>query len=162
MSNPFVDLPMRARLDISKHREINGVMTCKDILIAKPGQILLPFATVELVEKDKPMLADRLGLSSCVTNSPQQQSSETTKAASISSERSFKPYWSVLCEEISSELLLPIGTDSPDSAERLYNSSSNKTVEQSWFSTKLYIVPNPDESGCKPNTLHRFMRGCSG
>ena len=56
--------------------------------------------------------------------------------------KGFKPYWNVLCLEISSELLLPIGTDSPDSAERLYNSWSNKTVEKSWFSTKLYTVLN--------------------
>ena len=124
-------------------------MTCKDTLIAKPGQILLPFATVELVENHKPTLPDRSGLSTCVANSPRQQSSKTTKAASISNQKGFKPYWSVLCEEISSELLLPIGTDTPDavpsisqaeSAEKLYNSWSNKTVEQSWFSTKLYTV----------------------
>ena len=116
-------------------------MTCKNTLIAKPSQILLPFATVELVEKDKPMLTDRSGLSTCVASSPRQKSSKTTEAASISNERGFKPYWSVLCKEISSELLLPIGANSPDSAERLCNSWSNKTVEQSWFSTKLYTGP---------------------
>ena len=116
-------------------------MTCKDTLIAKPSQILLPFATVELVEKDKPTLPDKSGLSPCVANSQRQKSSKTTEAASISNEKGFKPYWSVLCEEISSKLLLPIGTDSPDSAERLYNSWLNKTVEKSWFSTQLYTVP---------------------
>ena len=116
-------------------------MTCKDTLIAEPSQILLPFATVELVENHKPTIPDRLGLSPCVANSPRKQSSKTTEAVSISNEKGFKPYWSVLCEEISSELLLPIGTDSPDSAEKLYNSWSNKTMEQSWFSTKLYTVP---------------------
>ena len=150
MSNPFVDLPMRVRFDISKHQELNGVMTCKDTLIAKPSQILLPFATAELVEKDKPILPDKSGLSPCVANSQWQKSSKTTEAASISNERDFKLYWSVLCLEISSELLLPIGADSPDavpsipqadSAERLYNSWLNKTVENSWFSTKLYTVP---------------------
>ena len=118
-------------------------------MIAKPSHILLPFATVELVEKDKPMPPNRLGLSPCVANSQRQKSSKTTEAASISNERGFKPYWSVLCEEINSKLLLPIGTDSPnavpsipqaESAERLYNSLSNKTVEQSWFSTKLYTT----------------------
>ena len=115
-------------------------MTCKDTLIAEPSQILLPFATVESVEKDKPTTLNPR-LSPCVANSQRQKSSKTTEAASISNERGFKPYWSVLCLEISSELLLPIGTDSPDSAERLYNSWSNKTVEKSWFSTKLYTVP---------------------
>ena len=116
-------------------------MTCKDTLIAKPSQILLPFATVELVENHKPTIPDRSELSPCVANSQRQKSSKTTEAASISNEKGFKPYWSVLCEEISTELLLPIGTDSPDSTERLYNSWSNKTVEKSWFSTKLYTVP---------------------
>ena len=157
MLNPFVDLPMTTRLDISKHREINGVMTCKDTLIAKPSQILLPFATIELVENHKPTILNH-NLSTCVANSPRQKSSKTTEAASISNQKGFKPYWSVLCAEISSKLLLPIGTDSPDavpsisprsrdplgqaeSAERLYNSWSNKTVEKSWFSTRLFIAP---------------------
>ena len=116
-------------------------MTCKDTLIVKPSQILLPFVTVELVENHKPTIPDKSGLSPCVANSQRQKSSKTTEAVSISNERGFKPYWSVLCEEISAELLLPIGTDSPDSAERLYNSWSNKTVDKSWFSTKLYTVP---------------------
>ena len=67
-------------------------MTCKDTLIAKPSQILLPFATVELVEKDKPTLPDKSGLSPCVANSQRQKSSKTTEAASISNEKGFKPY----------------------------------------------------------------------
>ena len=108
--------------------------------MAKPSRILLPFATVELVENHKPTTLNPK-LSPCVANSQQQKLSKTTEVASISNERGFKPYWSVLCEEISAELLLPIGTDSPDSAERLYNSWSNKTVEQSWFSTRLFIAP---------------------
>ena len=122
-------------------------MTCKDTSITKPSQILLPFATVELVDNHKPTVSDRSGLSSCVANSQRQQSSKTTETASISNEKGVKPYWSVLCEEISSKLLLPIGTDSPDSAERLYSSWSNETVENSGFSTKLYTAPNPNESG---------------
>ena len=116
-------------------------MTCKDTLIAKPSQILLPFATIELAENHKPTILDRSGLSPCVANSQRQQSSKTTEAASISNDKGFKPYWNVLCEKISTELLLPIGTDSPNSAERLYDSWSNKTVEKSWFSAKLYTVP---------------------
>ena len=132
-------------------------MTCKDTLIAKPSQILLPFATIELVENHKPTILNH-NLSTCVANSPRQKSSKTTEAASISNQKGFKPYWSVLCAEISSKLLLPIGTDSPDavpsisprsrdplgqaeSAERLYDSWSNKTVEKSWFSTRLFIAP---------------------
>ena len=147
-------------------------MTCKDTLIAKPSQILLPFATIELVENHKPTILDRSGLSPCVANSQRQQSSKTTEAASISNEKSFKPYWNVLCEEISTELLLPIGTDSPNSAERLYNSWSNKTVERSWFSTKLYTVPKkgllpicsqfsisfPAECTVSGNTVTKFKK----
>ena len=115
-------------------------MMCKDTLIAKPGQILLPFVTVELAKRDNLMTLSP-NLNTCVANSQRQKSSKTTEVASISNGKGFKPYWNTLCEEISSELLLPIKTDSPDSAERLYNSWSNKTVEKSWFSIKQFIAP---------------------
>ena len=64
-------------------------MTRKDTLIAKPSQILLPFATVELVENHKPTISDKSGLSPCVANSQRQKSSKTTEAASISTAKGF-------------------------------------------------------------------------
>ena len=116
-------------------------MTFKDTLVAKPSQILLPFATVELAERDKLTTPDGSGSHTCVANFQQRKLSKTTKVESISNEKGFKPYWNALCEKINSELLLPIGTDSLDSAARLYNSWSNKTVEKSWFSTINVIAP---------------------
>ena len=67
--------------------------------------------------------------------------SKTTAVASTSIEKDFAPYWNASCEVINSALLLPIGVDSPASAEKLYSSWSNKTVEKSWFLTKLFTVP---------------------
>ena len=60
------------------------------------------------------MPPDRSGLSPYAANSQRQKSSKIAHAASISNQKSFKPYWSVLCEGISSELLSPIGTDSSE------------------------------------------------
>ena len=68
--------------------------------------------------------------------------SKTTAVASTSIKKDFTPYWNASCEVINSALLLPIGIDSPASAEKLYSSWSNKTVEKSWFSTKLFSVPS--------------------
>ena len=67
--------------------------------------------------------------------------SKTTAVVSTSIKKDFAPYWNASCEVINSALLLPIGIDSPASAEKLYSSWSNKTVEKSWFSTKLFTVP---------------------
>ena len=67
--------------------------------------------------------------------------SKTTAVASTSIKKDFVPYWNASCEVINSALLLPIGIDSPASAEKLYSSWSNKTVEKSWFSAKLFTVP---------------------
>ena len=136
-------------------------MTCKDTLIVKPSQILLPFVTVELVENHKPTTLNPR-LSPCVTNSQRQQSSKTTGAASISNQKSFKPYWSVLCEEMSAELLLPIGTDSPDSAERLYNSWSNKTVEQVVVFDQTVHSPEQALTADLLAILHLFSRRMYG
>ena len=68
--------------------------------------------------------------------------SKTTAVVSTSIKKDFAPYWNASCEVINSALLLPIGIDSPASAEKLYSSWSNKTVEKSWFSTKLFSVPS--------------------
>ena len=68
--------------------------------------------------------------------------SKTTAVVSTSIKKDFAPYWNASCEVINSTLLLPIGVDLPASAEKLYSSWSNKTVEKSWFSTKLFSVPS--------------------
>lgn len=50
------------------------------------------------------------------------------------------PYWTDCCAEISSRLLLPVVTDSQGLDSSLFSTWSSKTVEASWFSTKLYTA----------------------
>ena len=74
-------------------------------------------------------------------NTRTPKSSKTLAVVSTSKEKGLKPYWNESCAAISSELLLPIGIDSPASAAKSYNTWSNKTVAKSWFLTKLFTVP---------------------
>ena len=106
----------------------------------KPKQILLPLDIAEFVERDNQKTL-RPKLPTCKNTIPKQRLSETLEVVSPSNEKGLSPYWNASCEAINSELLLPIGIDSPDSAAKSYSSWSNKTVEKSWFSTKLFTVP---------------------
>ena len=71
-----------------------------------------------------------------------QKSSKTSDQDSTSKEKVCVPYWTDFCQEISSSLLLPVETGLQDLDLNLYNTWSNKTVDKSWFSTKLYTVCN--------------------
>ena len=106
----------------------------------KPEQILLPLDTAELVENRNQTILPSKSLT-CGNTTRKQKSSKTSVAVSTSSEKGLEPYWNASCEAINSALLLPIGIDSPVSAAQSYSSWSNKTVEKSWFSTKLFMVP---------------------
>ena len=114
-------------------------MMCKVILMLKPKQILLPLDTVELVE-DRNQTLSRPKSLTCKNTTRTQRSSKTSVAVSTSNETGLEPYWNASCEVINSALLSPIGIDSPASAAKSYSSWSNKTVEKSWFSTKLFTV----------------------
>ena len=105
-------------------------------------QLELPlFATAESHQQNKKMTSiDKL--SSCKTSTQKQKLSKTSAVDSTSNEKVLEPYWTDSCEGISSQLLLPVGTDLPDLDSSLYSIWSNKTVEKSWFSTKLYTVQN--------------------
>ena len=59
-----------------------------------------------------------------------------------SKEKVCVPYWTDFCKVINSCLLLPVKTGLQDLDLNLYNTWSNKTVDKSWFSTKLYTVRN--------------------
>ncbi len=115
----------------------------KDCTIQNPTssvQLELPlFATVECHQTNKKMTS-KDKLSSCKTNIQNQKSSKISAADSTSKEKVLEPYWTESCKEISSKLLLPVGTDLQDLDSSLYNIWSNKTVEKSWYSTKLYTV----------------------
>ena len=115
-------------------------MTCKAILMRKPKQILLPLDTAELAENQNQTILCPKSLT-CKNATRTQKSSKTSVAVSTSNEKVLEPYWNASCEAINAALLLPIGIDSPVSAEKSYSSWSKKTVEKSWFSTKLFTVP---------------------
>ena len=106
----------------------------------RPEQILLPLDIAGLVEKDKQTIL-RPKSPTCKNTTRKQKTSKTSAVVSTSNGKGLEPYWNASCEVINSALLLPIGIDSPDSEEKSYSSWSNKTVEKSWFSTRLFTVP---------------------
>jgi len=103
-------------------------------------QLELPlFATAVSVQQSSETTSlDKLNL--CVTSIQQPKSSKISALDSTSSAKDCKPYWSDLCAEISSKLLLPVATDCVDSDLNCSSLWSNKTVEGSWFSQILYTV----------------------
>ncbi len=68
------------------------------------------------------------------------KSSKISAPDSTSKGKDCSPYWTDLCGEISSRLLLPVVTDSQGLDSSLLSTWSSKTVERSWFSTKLYTA----------------------
>ena len=115
-------------------------MMCKGILMLKSKQLLLPLDIAELVERGNQKTL-RPKSPTCKNTTPKQRLSETLEVVSTSNAKGFSAYWNASCKAINSELLLPIGIDSPVSAAKSYSSWSSKTVEKSWFSTKLFTVP---------------------
>ena len=85
---------------------------------------------------------DRLNLCNNSTQTP--KSSKTLAADSTSSGKDCKPYWSGLCEAISSRLLLPVETGYADSDLNYSSSWLSKTVEKSWFLTEKFTVQKPN------------------
>ena len=105
-------------------------------------QLDLPlFSTAESHQQNKETTSIDL-LSSCQASTQELKSSKTSVADSTLKEKVLEPYWTESCQEISSKLLLPVGTDSRDLDSSLYSVWSNKTVEKSWFSTTLYTAQN--------------------
>ena len=121
--------------------------------MSKQEQILLPLDIARLVKKNK-QTTSRPKWHTYKNTTSKRRSSKTTAVVSPSSEKGLEPYWNASCEAINSALLLPIGIDSPDSAEKSYSSWSNKTVAKSWFSTKLFSVPR------RKNLLPIFSQFC--
>jgi putative transposase len=79
-------------------------------------------------------------LISCENDTQMPKSSKTSDRVSTSSGKDCNPYWSDLCAVISSRLLLPVETDCVDSDLRYSSLWQSKTVDQSWFLTKLFTV----------------------
>ena len=114
-------------------------MMLMGMLNTRNRQMVAPFATAELAVKHNQMTS-RHRSNICAPGTPTRKSSLTSARVSTSNERVYDPYWNECCEAINSELWSPIGIDSPASAERLSTSWLNKTVEKSWFSTKLFTA----------------------
>jgi putative transposase len=115
-------------------------------------QLQLPlFAIAELApqsrEKTSPVKS-----SSCESDIQKPKSSKTLAQDSTLKEKDCKPYWSDLCEEISSRLWLPAVTDCADLDSSCSISWFTKTVADSWFSTNLLTALNPNSHQiCSPS-----------
>ncbi len=75
--------------------------------------------------------------------SPTQKSSKTSAREETTKDLGLEPYWNELCAQISSQLLLPVETDSPDSGLNSLSTWLASTVEKSWLETKLQAVQKP-------------------
>ena len=129
---------MKGKSKASKTQQGKDSTTLKATPVAI--QLELPlFATVEsLPQNNATTLIDK----SCTCNpsTQQQKLSETLGQVSTLSARVCSPYWTELCEAISSRLLLPVAIDSQGLDLNSFSTWSSKTVDKSWFSTKLYIA----------------------
>ena len=83
-------------------------------------------------------------LNLCENDIHEPKSSKTSALDSTLRGKDCKPYWSDLCAQISSKLLLPVETGCVDSDLNYSSLWSNKTVEKSWFSQTLCIVQKPN------------------
>ena len=106
-----------------------------------PNQmLLLPYVTVESpLQNKKTTLKGKS--TSCEASIPTLKLSAILEAVLTKKDEAIEPYWTDFSQAISSNLLLPIGIGSVDSALERYNTWWNKTVENSWFSTNLFTVP---------------------
>ena len=100
-----------------------------------------PSATVESVAESKEMTSqDKLHI--CTRCSPLQKSSKILARGLTTKGKGLEPYWNDLCGDLSSQLLLPVETDLPDSGLNCLNTWSVSTVEKSWFSVTLKVAQN--------------------
>lgn len=132
---------MKAKSRASKTKQDKGSTMSSPINVV---QLELPlFATVESVQPNsETTLTDKLNL--CAPDIQTQKSSKILDQDSTSIEKDCKPYWSDLCGEISSRLLLPVVTDCADSDLNYSSSWHSKTVDKSWFLTNLFTVRKPN------------------
>jgi len=116
-------------------------------------------AIVESLPTNKKMIS-KDKLHTCNNTSQKQKSSKILEVGSTLKEKDLTPYWNDYCKEISSGLWLPTRTDLLDLDSNLSSSWSSKTVEKSWFSTKLISLPTKS-SQMTFSTLSMFSHvGC--
>ena len=78
----------------------------------------------------------------CIPCSHKHKSSKTSAQDLTTKGKGLEPYWNDLCKEISSQLWLPVETDSPGLGLNSWNTWSVSTVEKSWFSVVLKTAQN--------------------
>ena len=131
----------KVRLPVSELRAAIGDMTLSRSSNPDPNQILLlPYATAGFPPQNKGMTLKGRSIS-CEASIPMLKLSAILETVSTKKDKAIGPYWTAFSRVISSNLLLPIGIASVDSAVGRYNTWWNKTVENSWFSTNLFTVP---------------------
>ncbi len=133
---------MKGRSKASKTKQDNDYYITLNPIMAV--QLELPsFAIAESVPRSKEtILGDKS--SSCQSDTLKPKSSKILALDSTSRELDCKPYWSDLCEAISSRLLLPVEIDYVDSDLNYSSLWQSKTVAQSWFSQILSRVQKPN------------------
>jgi len=113
------------------------------------------FATAVSVQQNSETTSlDKLNL--CVTSIQQPKSSKISALDSTSSAKDCKPYWSDLCAEINSKLLLPVATDCVDSDLNCSSLWSNKTVEGSLVLSNPVHSPQTELTADLLAILHVF------
>ncbi len=116
----------------------------KDVTISPPKQLnLFDAPSSELVYRapnNEKTCSINLMISNL--NTLQQKLSEKLAEVLTTNGNNFSPYWSELCQEISSVLLSRINTDSLDLVSISWRAAVPLTLAKSWFSTKLNYLPN--------------------
>ncbi len=78
-----------------------------------------------------------------------------------SKEKDCKPYWSDLCAQISSRLLLPVETDYVDLDLNFSSLWLIKTVQKSWFSQILFTAQNPNSQQIFLPSFMSYLAECT-
>jgi putative transposase len=128
------------RLKPSERKGVIVVTMSKRSSKVNPHQLELKFATAGS-QAENHLTTSKDKSPPCEASIPKPKLSETSEVGLTLNERDFGAYWTDDLKEISSALLLPIGIDSPEKALNSLNTWSNQTVENSWFSIKLFTAP---------------------
>ncbi len=149
---------MKGKSKASKTKQDNVCTTSNPISVM---QLDLPSSAIaELVpQNNETILQGKFSLCESAIHNP--KSSKTLAVDSTSSGKDCSPYWSDLCEAISSQLLLPVETDCVDSDLNYSSLWHNKTVDQSWFSQILYIAQNPNLQPIFLPSFTATVAGCT-
>ncbi len=129
---------MKGKSRASKTRQDKGSTMSSPTSEAIQLELPLFAITKSLPQNSETTSTDKSPI--CSLSIQEQKSSETSGQDSTSSGKDCAPYWTDLCGEISSRLLLPVVTDSLGLDASLLSTWSSKTVATSWFSTKLYTA----------------------